>query len=122
MSDDIQRWRVIKDEADRAQHEAWQLWSSLKRLNENLGSGVPVLLDENARLRERIRITQLIVVLKERAGLRGYIVANMMDGDDGGRITMDANVLADEIVEIAGYWLDDLLTISAPPPSSKEET
>jgi hypothetical protein len=28
--------RAVKDEAERARHEAWQLWNSLKRLTENV--------------------------------------------------------------------------------------
>jgi hypothetical protein len=39
--------------------------------------------------------------------LREYLVANMFDGDDGGRVTMACSTLVDEVVEIVSLWLED---------------
>ncbi len=39
--------------------------------------------------------------------VRGYFVANMMDGDDGGVTTMSMKTLADEATQIVGFILED---------------
>lgn len=36
--------------------------------------------------------------------LREYLKANMFDGDEGGRLTMDTTVLLDLVSELAAHW------------------
>ena len=39
-----------------------------------------------------------------RPTLREYLVANMLDGDDGGNLTMTASVLMDEVCGLVALW------------------
>jgi hypothetical protein len=45
--------------------------------------------------------------LPDTAKVRSYFVANMMDGDDGGVMTMSMKTLADEATQIVGFILED---------------
>lgn len=36
--------------------------------------------------------------------LRDYLVANMLDGDDGGNLTMRASTLMDEVCYLVARW------------------
>lgn len=43
--------------------------------------------------------------------LREYLVANMLDGDDGGLLTMKVSALMDEVVELVKAFLEDKLEV-----------
>ena len=39
--------------------------------------------------------------------LRDYLRSNMLDGDEGGTITMGASALLDEVIDIVLLWMND---------------
>jgi len=43
-------------------------------------------------------------VKPDRPDFREYLIANFMDGDASGRITVDAKVLADEMADLVAEW------------------
>jgi hypothetical protein len=42
-----------------------------------------------------------------RADLRTFLRANMLDGEESGRVTMRASDLLDEICDLVGIWIRD---------------
>ncbi len=52
--------------------------------------------------------------------IRSYFVANLMDGDDGGVMTISMKQLADEATEIVGFILEDWLAAAFTPQGGTE--
>ena len=50
---------------------------------------------------------RLVADPPDAAKVRSYFVANMMDGDDGGVMTISMKTLADEATQIVGFILED---------------
>jgi hypothetical protein len=55
-----------------------------------------------------------------RADLREYLTANMLDGQEAGRITFDATAFLNEVVDNVMAWLAERVYISAADESATD--